>query len=58
MTEDQILREHKVGEQINNAYGKLTHCDRCKGKGFIHIVDEKGYHKSRDCTCKPRKEEK
>ena len=58
MTPEQILKEHEISERINSQYGKLTHCDRCKGKGFIDIVDEKGYHRSIDCQCKPREEEK
>jgi hypothetical protein len=58
MTQDQIAREHKTAHEINEQWGKLTSCTRCKGKGYIHIVDEKGYHKSIDCGCKPREEGK
>ena len=58
MTPDQIAREHKIAHEINERYGHLTNCTRCKGKGYIQLVDDKGYQSYIDCQCKPREEKK
>lgn len=58
MTQDQIAREHLKAQRINESYGKLTNCQKCRGKGYIDTVDAKGYHRSIDCECKPREEKK
>ena len=58
MNDEEVLKEHEIGKRINERYGHMTNCTKCRGKGFIHKVDAKGYHFSIDCECKPIVEDK
>jgi len=58
MTQEKIMREHKVATEINERYGRMTSCSKCRGKGYIQLVDKKGYQSYIDCECKPIVEKK
>ena len=54
MNDEAVLKEHKLSQRMNENYGHLTSCQKCRGKGMIYKCDAKGYHSAIHCECNPR----